>query len=83
MASLAEEFKLRFWNFEAIQKEITLFSCHLSVEPDDAPDWLQCDSKWCSRHKQPSLVNFYPQLGKGRFQGIRTFAELVWLRVFG
>ncbi len=82
IASLAGEFKRRFQDFAAIEKEIRLLSSPFSVDPDDAPDQLQlelielqCDSEWRSRHQQLSLVNFYRQLDKGRFQEIRTFAK--------
>lgn len=89
MASLAGEFKRRFQDFAAIEKEIRLFSSPFSTDPDDAPDQLQlelielqCDSESRSRHQQLSLVNFYRQLEKGRFQEIRTFAKKM-LSLFG
>ncbi|XP_068110957.1 general transcription factor II-I repeat domain-containing protein 2-like [Hyperolius riggenbachi] len=82
IASLAEEFKRRFQDFAAIEKEISLFSSPFSVDPDDAPEQLQlelielqCNSELRSRYQQLSLVNFYRQLDKGRFQEIRTQAK--------
>ncbi|CAH2273969.1 Hypothetical predicted protein [Pelobates cultripes] len=52
IASLAGEFKRRFQDFAAIEKEISLFSSPFSVDPNDAPDQLQlelnelhCDSE--------------------------------------
>ena len=58
-----------------------------SVVPDNAPDHLQlielhCEAECRSRHQQLSLVNFYRQLDKGRFQEIRTFAKKM-LSLFG
>ncbi|XP_072274649.1 general transcription factor II-I repeat domain-containing protein 2A-like [Pyxicephalus adspersus] len=86
IASLAGEFKRRFQDFAAIEKEISLFSSPFSVDPDDAPDQLQlelhCDSELRSRYQQLSLVNFYRQLDKGRFQEIRTLAKKM-LSLFG
>uniref|UniRef100_K7G2H6 SPIN-DOC-like zinc-finger domain-containing protein n=1 Tax=Pelodiscus sinensis TaxID=13735 RepID=K7G2H6_PELSI len=89
IASLAGEFKRRFQDFAAIEKEISLFSSPFSVDPDDAPDQLQlelielhCDSELRSRHQQLSLVNFYRQLDKSRFQEIRTLAKKM-LSLFG
>ncbi|XP_068107468.1 general transcription factor II-I repeat domain-containing protein 2-like [Hyperolius riggenbachi] len=89
IASLAEEFKRRFQDFAAIEKEISLFSSPFSVDPDDAPEQLQlelielqCDSELRSRYQQLSLVNFYRQLDKGRFQEIRTQAKKM-LSLFG
>lgn len=77
ITSLAGEFKRCFQNFAAIEKEISLFSSPFSVDPNDAPDQLQlklielhCDSELRSRHQQLSLVNFYRQLDKSRFQEI-------------
>nr|DBA20368.1 TPA: hypothetical protein GDO54_017157 [Pyxicephalus adspersus] len=89
IASLAGEFKRRFQDFASIEKEISLFSSPFSVDPDDAPDQLQlelielhCDSELRSRYQQLSLVNFYRQLDKGRFQEIRTLAKKM-LSLFG
>uniref|UniRef100_K7GDH0 SPIN-DOC-like zinc-finger domain-containing protein n=1 Tax=Pelodiscus sinensis TaxID=13735 RepID=K7GDH0_PELSI len=88
IASLAGEFKPRFQDFAAIE-EVSLFSSPFSVDPDDAPDQLQlelielhCDSELRSRHQQLSLVNFYRQLDKSRFQEIRTLAKKM-LSLFG
>ncbi|XP_077340548.1 general transcription factor II-I repeat domain-containing protein 2-like [Lithobates pipiens] len=89
ITSLAGEFKRRFQDFATIEKEISLFSFQFSVDPDDAPDQLQlelielhCDSELCSRDQQLSLVNFYRQLDKSRFQEIRTLAKKM-LSLFG
>ncbi|KAJ8346315.1 hypothetical protein AAFF_G00215920 [Aldrovandia affinis] len=87
ISSLAEEFQQRFRDFAAIEKEITLFPSPFSVDPDDAPDHLQlelielqCGAECRSRHQQLPLVNFYRQLDKGRFQEIRTFANVTVCR---
>lgn len=89
IASLAEEFKQRFRDITATEKEIMLFSSPFSVDPDDALDQLQlectelqCDSKCRSLHQQLYLVNIYCQLDKGRFQEIQTFAKKM-LSLFG
>lgn len=89
ISSLAEEFQQRFKDFAAIEKEITLFSSPFSVDPNGVPDHLQlelielqCDTECHSRHQQLPLVNFYRQLGKDRFQEIRTFAKKM-LSLFG
>ncbi|XP_078271885.1 general transcription factor II-I repeat domain-containing protein 2 isoform X1 [Rhinoraja longicauda] len=37
IASLTMEFNERFWDFEAIEKDMLLFSSPFSVDPDDAP----------------------------------------------
>jgi len=74
ISSLAEEFKARFQDFAAIEKEITLFSSPFSVDTDDVPNHLQldlielqCDTESRNRHQQLSLTNFYQQLDKDRF----------------
>ena len=89
ISSLAEEFQQRFQDFEAIEKEVTLFSSPFSVVPDNAPDHLQlelielqCDAECRSCHQQLPHVNFYCQLDKSRSQEIRTFAKKM-LSVFG
>ncbi|CAI5784417.1 Hypothetical predicted protein [Podarcis lilfordi] len=43
IASLAGEFKQRFQDFAAIEKETSLFSSPFSVDPNDAPDQLQLE----------------------------------------
>ncbi|KAM4694222.1 general transcription factor II-I repeat domain-containing protein 2-like [Discoglossus pictus] len=81
--SLAGEFKWRFLG------EISIFSSPFSVDPNDDPGQLQlqlidlhCDRELLSRHQQLSLVNFYRQLDKSRFQEIRTLAKKM-LSLFG
>jgi len=82
ISSLVGEFQQRFHNFAAIEKEITLFPSPFSVVPDNAPGHLQlelielqCDVECCSQYQQLPLANFYSQLDKDRFQGIRAFAK--------
>lgn len=77
ISSLAEEFKQRFQDFAAIEKEITLFSSPFSVDTDDVPDHLQlevielqCDAEIRGQHQQLSLANFYRQLNKDKFPEI-------------
>ena len=89
ISSLAEEFKARFQDFAAIEKEITLFSSPFSVETDDVPSHSQleliepqCDTESRNRHQQLSLANFYRQLDKDRFREIRVFAKNI-LSLFG
>ncbi|CAH2276639.1 Hypothetical predicted protein, partial [Pelobates cultripes] len=74
IAYLEREFKRRFQDFVAIEKEISFFSSPFSVDPNDAPVQLQlllielhCDSELRSRHQQLFLVNFYRQLDKSWF----------------
>lgn len=43
IASLAEEIKQCFQDFEAFQKHIVLFSSPFSADPDNAPDQLQLE----------------------------------------
>ena len=78
ISSLAEEFKARFQDFAAIEKEITLFFSPFSVDTDDAPNQLQlelnelqCDTESRNRHKQLSLANFtdsWIRTGFARFE---------------
>ncbi|KAF7667667.1 hypothetical protein LDENG_00052240 [Lucifuga dentata] len=82
IASLAVEFKERFQDFAAIEKDMLLFSSPFSVDPDDTLHQLQlelielqCDNERHSQHQQLSLVNFYRQLDKGRFPEMQTFAK--------
>ncbi|KAE8287813.1 General transcription factor II-I repeat domain-containing protein 2B [Larimichthys crocea] len=89
ISSLAEEFRQRFQDFAAIEKEIAIFSSPFSVDTDDVPDHLQlelielqCDAESRSRHQQLSLANFYRQLDKDRFREIRAFAKKM-LSLFG
>uniref|UniRef100_K7G8U0 SPIN-DOC-like zinc-finger domain-containing protein n=1 Tax=Pelodiscus sinensis TaxID=13735 RepID=K7G8U0_PELSI len=89
IASLTGEFKRRFQDFAAIEKEISLFSSPFSVDPEDAPDQLQlielildCVPILVQIYQQLSLVNFYRQLDKSRFQEIRTLAKKM-LSLFG
>ena len=89
ISSLAEEFQQRFQDFAAIEKMITLFSSPFAVVPDNAPEHLQleliemqCDAECRSQNQQLPLVNFYRQLDKDRFQGIRTLAKKI-LSLFG
>lgn len=55
ISSLAEEFQQRFKDFAAIEKEITLFSSALSVDPD-VPDHLQLEliELQCDTVSQPA-----------------------------
>ncbi|XP_077340540.1 general transcription factor II-I repeat domain-containing protein 2-like [Lithobates pipiens] len=69
-------------HFSALQEIMTSF-------PQDNINQLQlelielhCDSELRSRHQQLSLVNFYRQLDKSRFQEIRTLAKKM-LSLFG
>jgi len=69
ISSLAEEFKARFQDFAAIEKEITLFSSPFSVDTDDVPNHLQldlielqCDTESRNRHQQLSR-QFLPTAG--------------------
>ncbi|GAA6101798.1 general transcription factor II-I repeat domain-containing protein 2B-like [Tachysurus ichikawai] len=43
ISSLAEEFRQRFPDFAAIEKELMLFSSPFSVDPDDATEHLQLE----------------------------------------
>ncbi|GAA6104202.1 general transcription factor II-I repeat domain-containing protein 2 [Tachysurus ichikawai] len=77
-SSLAEEFRQRFRDFAAIEREIKLFSSPFSVDPDDATEHLQlelielqCDAEFWSRHQQLPLVDFYRQLDKGSDSHLR------------
>lgn len=89
ISSLAEEFKQRFRDFAAIEKEITLFSSPFSVDTDDVPDYLQlevielqCDAEIRGQYQQLTLANFYRQLNKDRFPEIRAFGKKM-LSLFG
>lgn len=89
ISSLAEEFRQRFQDFAAIEKEITLFSSPFSVDTDDVPDHLQlevielqCDAEIRGQHQQLTLANFYRQLNKDRFPEIRAFGKKM-LSLFG
>ena len=78
ISSLAEEFKARFQDFAAIEKEITLFFSPFSVETDDVPNHSQleliepqCDTESRNRHQQLSLANFtdsWIRTGFARFE---------------
>jgi len=78
ISSLAEEFKARFQDFAAIEKEITLFFSPFSVDTDDVPNQLQlelielqCDTESRNWHKQLSLANFtdsWIRTGFARFE---------------
>ncbi|XP_073470399.1 general transcription factor II-I repeat domain-containing protein 2-like [Aquarana catesbeiana] len=84
ITSLAGKFKWRFQDFVAIKNEISLFSSPFSVAPDQLQlelIELHCDSELRSHHQQLSLVNFYRQLDKSRFQEIRTLKKM--LSLFG
>lgn len=53
ISSLTEEFQLGFRDFAAIEKEITLFSSPVSVDPNDAPGNLQLELPEChNRYRQ-------------------------------
>lgn len=89
IGSLSVEFKERFRDFAAIEKDMLLFSSPFSVDPNDASPQLQlelielqCEDEWRGRHQQLSVVDFYRQLDKGRFPEMRTFAKKM-LSLFG
>ncbi|XP_061403616.1 general transcription factor II-I repeat domain-containing protein 2B-like [Lethenteron reissneri] len=87
--SLSVEFNKRFRDFAVIEKDMLLFSSPFSVDHDCAPPQLQlelielqCDDECHGKHQQCSLVDFYRQLDKSRFPGMRSFAEKM-LSLFG